>query len=73
MPDSSSCFRAAPRVMLQLGYDPEGVVETVGDAVGLVSGRVAADLERFKEFIESRPAETGAWRGEIPAKGSDRR
>lgn len=53
------------RVMLQLDYDPEGVVENVGDALGVVSVRVRGDLERFKEFIESRGSETGAWRGKI--------
>lgn len=53
------------RIMLQLEYDPEGVTEKVGDAVGVVSRRVAGDLERFKEFIESRGRETGAWRGEV--------
>jgi hypothetical protein len=26
---------------------------------------VEGDLQRFKEFIESRGRETGAWRGEI--------
>ena len=53
------------RVMLQLDYDPEGVVENVGSALGFVGRRVEGDLERFKEFIESRGKETGAWRGEI--------
>jgi uncharacterized membrane protein len=53
------------RVNLEMEYDPEGVVENVGDALGLVSGRVQGDLNRFKQFIESRGAETGAWRGEI--------
>jgi uncharacterized membrane protein len=53
------------RVMLQLEYEPEGAVETAGDAAGLVKSRVKGDLERFKQFIESRGAETGAWRGEI--------
>ncbi len=57
------------RVMLQLEYDPEGMVENVGDAVGLVTGRVSRDLTRFKDYIESRQRETGAWRGEVPAKG----
>ena len=57
------------RVMLQLEYDPEGVVENVGDEVGVVSTRVTGYLKRFKEFIESRQQETGAWRGEVPAKG----
>jgi uncharacterized membrane protein len=55
------------RIMLQLEYDPEGVAETVGDAVGVMSARVKGDLSRFKEFIESRGRETGAWRGDIPA------
>ena len=53
------------RIMLQLDYDPEGVVENVGDAVGAVGMRVRGDLARFKEFIETRQRETGAWRGTI--------
>jgi uncharacterized membrane protein len=53
------------RVMLQLEYDPEGIIENVGDAVGVVSSRVKGDLERFKEFIERRGSETGAWRGKV--------
>ena len=55
------------RVMLQLDYDPEGMIENVGDAVGVVSSRVAGDLERFKEFIEQQGQATGAWRGKIAA------
>lgn len=59
------------RVMLQIEYNPEGIIENIGDAVGVVSARVRGDLERFKEFIESRGTETGAWRGKIeqPNKG----
>jgi uncharacterized membrane protein len=53
------------RVMLQLDYEPQGAVEHVGDALGVVSRRVAGDLQRFKEFIEARGRESGAWRGEI--------
>ena len=56
------------RVTLQLDYDPEGVVETVGDWLGVLSSRVQGDLERFKEFIENRQQPTGAWRGEIPSR-----
>ena len=44
------------RVMLQLEYDPEGMVENVGDAVGLVTARVSRDLTRFKDYIEIPPA-----------------
>jgi len=53
------------RVMLQLEYDPEGIIENVGDAIGVVSSRVRGDLERFKEFIEAQGSETGAWRGKV--------
>jgi uncharacterized membrane protein len=53
------------QVTLRLEYKPEGAVEKVGSALGLVEGRVKGDLERFKKFIESRGVETGAWRGEI--------
>ena len=59
------------RVMLQLDYDPEGVVENVGDALGFVSRRVEGDLERFKEFVEARGQETGAWRGTIQQDHTD--
>jgi uncharacterized membrane protein len=54
-------------VHLRIEYQPEGIVETAGDLLGLVSSRVEGDLERFKSFIESRGAETGAWRGHIHA------
>jgi hypothetical protein len=48
-----------------MSYDPKGFVESAGDALGIVSRRVEKDLERFKEFIENRQRETGAWRGTI--------
>ena len=53
------------RVTLQLEADPEGPVESAGDALGFLDRRVEGDLERFKEFVESRGAATGSWRGEI--------
>jgi uncharacterized membrane protein len=53
------------RVKLRMEAEPEGVVETVGSAVGVLDREVEGDLERFKEFIESRGTETGAWRGEV--------
>jgi len=53
------------RLMLQLDYDPEGAMENIGSALGMVGRRVEGDLERFKEFIEARGSETGAWRGEV--------
>jgi uncharacterized membrane protein len=53
------------RVMVQMDYEPQGAAEKVGDALGLVKRRVKGDLERFKELIEDRGTETGAWRGEV--------
>ncbi|MCP3803897.1 SRPBCC family protein [Allokutzneria sp. A3M-2-11 16] len=53
------------KVSLRIEYEPEGVVENVGDKLGIVRGRVKGDLKRFKEFIEERGTETGAWRGEV--------
>jgi uncharacterized membrane protein len=55
------------RIMLQLDYEPEGVIEHAGDILGVVERRAAGDLERFREFIESRGVETGAWRGNVPS------
>jgi len=52
-------------VFLRLEYEPEGFFESVGSALGFVGSRVEGDLERFKEFIEERGGETGAWRGEV--------
>ena len=60
------------RVMLQIDYEPEGLAEKAGDALGIVERRVKGDLERFKELIESRGpgGETGAWRGEVEQSAS---
>ncbi|MDQ0579073.1 SRPBCC family protein [Streptomyces rishiriensis] len=53
------------KVMLQMEFQPEGVTETVGDKLGFVKRQTKGDLERFKEFIEERGLETGAWRGVV--------
>jgi uncharacterized membrane protein len=60
------------RVNVEIEFEPEGIKESIGDAIGVVDRRVKGDLERFKEFIESRGAETGAWRGEVES-GTPRR
>ncbi|MBW3592423.1 MAG: SRPBCC family protein [Actinobacteria bacterium] len=60
--------RLAPdrtKVMVQLDWPAQGLVEKVGSAVGADERRVKNDLERFKGLIESRGQETGAWRGEV--------
>ena len=58
------------RVTAQMDIEPEGIVETAADKLGMIDRRVKADLERFKEFIESRGTETGAWRGDVGRPGT---
>ena len=53
------------RVNVVINYEPEGVIEKTGDALGLASARVKGNLKKFKELIEERAQESGAWRGEI--------
>jgi uncharacterized membrane protein len=55
----------ATRVRLAMEYEPQGMTEKVGDAVGIMSARVQNSVENFKKYIESRGAESGAWRGEV--------
>jgi uncharacterized membrane protein len=52
-------------VMVTIEYEPDGLLEKAGDALGIVQRRTKGDLERFKGFIEGRGTETGAWRGEV--------
>ena len=53
------------KIMVQMDFETEGLVESLGSAVGADSRRVKGDLRRFKELIESRGVESGAWRGEV--------
>ena len=64
----------ATRVTLAIEYEPLGLAEQIGDALGIVTARVEGDLKRFREFIEKRGLATGGWRGEIrdgaPVRGA---
>lgn len=53
------------RLMVQMDYEPKGIVETAGSAVGLDSRRVKGDLESFKEMIERSTAVSDGWPGTI--------
>ena len=53
------------RVSLTIEAEPSDPVEAAGTALGVLGRQVDEDLARFKAFIESRVAPTGAWRGEI--------
>jgi uncharacterized membrane protein len=53
------------KIDLYMDYETDGVKEAVGSVAGVPSRAVGGDLERFKEFIENRGTETGAWRGQV--------
>jgi uncharacterized membrane protein len=53
------------RVRVIMEYEPETVVEKAGDALGVLSRKVQKTVDDFKEYIEGRGMETGAWRGEV--------
>ncbi|TLM82651.1 SRPBCC family protein [Pseudarthrobacter sp. NamE2] len=50
---------------LTLEYEPEGLVEKVGDKLNVVERQAETDLQRFKEFIEDEGYASGAWRGTV--------
>ena len=52
-------------VTLRIDAEPEGLVETVGDALGFLQRQVRGDLKRFKEHIERDALDSDGWRGEI--------
>jgi len=53
------------RLMVQIDWETEGMMDQLGSALGSDDRRVKGDLERFKEMIEARGEESGAWRGEV--------
>jgi uncharacterized membrane protein len=59
----------ATRVTAQMDLDPEGFAEKAADKLGVLNRRVKGDMQRFKDFIEHRGHETGAWRGDVKPPG----
>ena len=51
------------KIMLQMETDPQRLADTIGDKMGFARQQVKSDLKHFKQFIEARGTETGAWRG----------
>lgn len=70
-PEHHGCVRfeaLAPdrtRVTLQLSYAPHGLAQKAARMLGMIGARVDEDLRRYKNFLEERGRETGAWRGAI--------
>jgi len=53
------------RIMLQMDYEPQSIDEQIGDTLGLVKMQTQSNLKRFKQLLEARGTETGAWRGSV--------
>ena len=58
-------------IMVHIEYAPQGMLESLAGGFGVVGLRIESDLAEFKEFIQNRPHETGAWRGRIHAEKVD--
>src|SRR5918997_1969677 len=53
------------KVDVKMNWEPEGMTETLGAKIGIDNSMVEEDLGRFKQLVENRGAESGAWRGEV--------
>ncbi|MDQ6605160.1 MAG: SRPBCC family protein [Actinomycetota bacterium] len=53
------------RVMVQMDFVPEGIVEKLGSLIGAADRRVRGDLERFRELVENAAGQPNGWREEI--------
>lgn len=53
------------RVSVRIDWEPRSFVETAGAVLGADSLQVGAGLRQFKDFLEHRGVETGAWRSTV--------
>ena len=53
------------RVMVQMDYEPEGIMEKLGDALGVARPAREGRPRALQGAHRGRGAETGAWRGEV--------
>lgn len=53
------------RVTVQLDWEPDGLIETLGAAVGAPKLAVKNALGDFKKYLEERGTADGAWRGDV--------
>jgi len=52
-------------VTVEMGWEPEGLKEKIGGALGMDDRQIKSDLDRFESLLDERGGrETGAWRGE---------
>lgn len=55
------------RVTVQLDWEPEGLLEKLGSALGVPKNAVSRQLDKFKHHVESTGAGADGWRGDVNA------
>lgn len=55
------------RLTVQIDWEPTGILEKLGGTLGVDNRAIKKDLKNFREYIESKGAEDGAWRGNVDA------
>lgn len=62
---------ARTQVDVSLAFEPRTPAEALGGALGIAGLHVRNELRRFRDFLEARGRETGAWRGEVSAHSDE--
>jgi uncharacterized membrane protein len=55
------------RILLQMEFEPEGLLENAADRLDMVGRAVGRELDNFRQFLEARDGPTGRWDGTIAA------
>ena len=56
------------QITVVLDAEPEGMMEKAAAMTGIAGSQLKGDLARFKEMIEGRGSESGAWRGQVESE-----
>jgi uncharacterized membrane protein len=52
-------------VSLRMDYEPDGAMESIGSALGMLGSRIEGDLRHFRDYLHEHSTETGSHAGEI--------
>jgi uncharacterized membrane protein len=55
------------RMTVQLDWEPSGLLENLGGALGVDNRAIKNQLGHFKDYLERGNADGSGWRGDIPA------
>jgi uncharacterized membrane protein len=55
------------RVTVQLDWEPSGLLEHLGSAIGVDNAAIKNQLKKYKDFVEEGNADGSGWRGDVAA------